>query len=222
MNRILISVIFILILSVSSSSQIIYRGSDLKQVSLTFDDGPSPIYTEKVLEILKKENIKAAFFIVGEKAAKYPELIRKISKEGHDIGNHTYYHSRFGTIGKEGFLKELNDTSDLIKQYSGKKPVYFRPVGGKLTKEDQKMIEDAGYKIVLWYGNADDFFHPGWGMRSPKSITKRILSQLKGGNIILMHDDSNQIVEALPTLIMEIRTRGYNFVPLSRLSVAKR
>lgn len=221
LNRIFIAIFFLLLLNLSSSSQVVYRGHDLNQVVLTFDDGPSPKYTEKVLDILKREKIKAAFFVVGKKAAKYPELIKKIAEGGHEIGNHTYYHSRFGKTSKEKFLKELNDTSDLIVKYSGKKPVYFRPVGGKLSKEEQKLIEDAGYKIVLWYGNADDFFHAGWGMRSPKSITKRILSQLKGGNIILMHDDSRQIIEALPEIIKEIRKHGYSFVTLSKLASDK-
>jgi len=220
LNRIFIAIICFLLLSLSSSSQVIYRGHDLNQVALTFDDGPSMGFTEKILDILKKENVKATFFVIGEKAYQYPYILKQISDGGHDIGNHTYYHSRVTWLSDEKLLGEIKRTSDVVNKITGKETKFFRPPFGTITPERKRLIEKDGYTIVMWYGNADDFYHIGWGMRSPKSITKRILSQLKGGNIILMHDDSKQIIEALPEIIKEIRKRGYRFVTLSELKTA--
>jgi len=197
---------------------VIYRSSNLSQVALTFDDGPSMGYTEKVLDILKKENVKATFFVTGEKANQYPYILKQISDAGHEIGNHTYYHSRVTWLSDEKLLDEIKRTSDVVERITRKKTKFFRPPFGTISPERKKLIESMGYSIVMWYGNADDFYHLGWGMRTPKSITKRVMSQLKGGNIILMHDDSKQIIEALPMIIDEIRKRGYNFVTISQLA----
>jgi len=205
-----------------SFSQIIYRGSDLSEVALTFDDGPNQDYTEKVLDILKKENVKATFFVVGERAYQYPLILRDISRQGHEIGNHTYYHSRITWINNDKLLDEIKRTSDIVKKNTGKSTFYFRPPFGTVSKEKLSLIEKAGYKVVMWYGNADDFYHIGWGMRTPESITKRVISQLHGGNIILMHDDSKQTLAALPMIISEIKKRNYKFVTISELIEAKR
>jgi len=196
---------------------IIYNGEDPKQIALTFDDSPSFKYTEKVLDILKRENVKATFFVIGYKAELYPEIVKKISDEGHEIGNHTYLHSRITSLSYKDIMAELDMTSSVIYKITGKKVVYFRPPFGWFTKSERQMIEQNGYKFVLWSANADDFYHAGWGMRSPESIVKRVFSSLRGGDIILAHDDSEQTVKALPEIIDNLKQRGYSFVTLTEL-----
>jgi peptidoglycan-N-acetylglucosamine deacetylase len=217
LSRFVIFSLFLLCLPTFSYCHVIYRGTDLSKVALTFDDGPSPIYTQKVLDILKKNNIKATFFVIGNKVAKYPELTKKIADEGHEIENHTYFHSRLSENNTEQIIQELDKTSSIVEKITGKGTRYFRPPFGTITREAIRPIEKAGYRIVMWYGNADDFYHEKWGMRRPASIARRILSQLRGGGIILMHDDSSQIVTALPMIIDEIRKKGYSFARLDEI-----
>lgn len=220
-SKLLLLAILVFI-SASCYSQVIYRGAVLTKVALTFDDGPNQDYTEKVLDVLKKENVKATFFVVGERANQYPLILKDIARQGHEIGNHTYYHSRITWLSDAKLLEEIDRTSDVVKKYTGKPTIYFRPPFGSVSREKLRLIEKAGYKVVMWYGNADDFYHIGWGMRTPESITRRVLSQLYGGNVILMHDDSNQTLQALPMIIKEIRKRGYTFATLSELEGLKR
>ena len=204
-------------LPIYASAQILYRGSDLRQVALTFDDGPNMDFTEKVLDVLRRENVKATFFVIGEKAYQFPLVLKDIAKDGHDIGNHTYYHSRITWLSDQKLLEEIQRTSDVVEHITGKRTEFFRPPFGSVDREKLRLIQNAGFKVVMWYGNADDFYHLSWGMRSPQSITRRVMSQLWGGNIILMHDDSKQTVAALPMIIDEIRKRGYTFVTLSQM-----
>jgi peptidoglycan-N-acetylglucosamine deacetylase len=214
---ILISLAFI---SIAAYAQIIYCGTDIKQIALTFDDSPSFKYTSKVLDILKKENVKATFFVLGNKVERYPEIFGEIVKGGHEIGNHTFYHSRITSLDNDRMMNELTMTSDIVKKLTGKRTEYFRPPFGSFNIGERKMIENAGYKFVLWSVNADDFYHLGWGMRTPASIVKRVMRGIKGGDIILAHDDSQQLVDALPVIIEDLKNKGYNFVTLSKLSGA--
>lgn len=213
----LLTVGFILLFSFSSQASIIYNGKNPSQVALTFDDGPSFKYTGKVLDILKKENVKATFFVVGNKVAFWPEILEREVKEGHEIGNHTYYHSRITELNDNILIEELDMTSRLVKKLTGKKLVYFRPPHGTFTKSERVLVEKAGYKLVLYSVHADDFYHLGWGMRSARSIEKRVIRLVTGGDIILAHDDSEQIVKALPVIIETLKKKGYHFVTLSEM-----
>lgn len=219
MKKILICIMFTLVLCFTVHAQVICSGSDPKQIALTFDDGPSPVYTEKVLDILKSEGVPATFFLVGSKIENYPGLLWRIEGEGHEIGNHTYYHSKASWLSDGKIMKEINDTSQLIEKITGKKVVYFRPPHGDLSRAQRKMIEDAGYKVAYWSVNADDFYHTDYGMRTSASISKRVLSQVRGGDIILMHDDSEQTTDSLTKIIKALKKRGYNFVKLSQLQM---
>lgn len=197
-----------------SSARVLYRCVNPKDIALTFDDGPMPVHTEKVLDILKKEKVKATFFVVGEKAQKHPKLVMRIAKEGHTLGNHTYSHSRLDWINDEKLLKELKRTSELIGLLCGQKVRLFRPPYGRLPREKSKLIQQAGYDIALWSVNADDFYHKKKGMRSARSITARVLSLIKGGDIVLMHDTTGEMAEALPGIIKSLKKRGFRFVKL--------
>lgn len=216
-KKVFLTIVLISLMVASANAIVICNSSDLKQIALTFDDGPSFKYTPMVLDILKKEGIKATFFVIGRKIEQNPELLERIDKEGHDIGNHTYYHSKVSLLSKEHLSEELELTSDLIERLTGKEVVFFRPPHGDFSKSGRKLVEQAGYGFVLWSVNADDFFHIGWGMRSASSITRRVLNSVKGGDVILAHDDSQQLVDALPVIIASLKSKGYKFVTLSQM-----
>jgi len=210
------SLFFLLVVFLASlaSARIIYRCTSPKDIALTFDDGPSANYTEKVLDILKKHKVQATFFMVGSKVQKYPKIVLRAVDEGHTLGNHTYNHSRIDWINDQKLFKELKQTSDVIGLLSGKKVRLFRPPYGRLPRSKRKLIQKAGYDIVLWSVNADDFYHKKKGVRNARSITARVLSQVKGGDIILMHDTSKEMAEALPGIIKGLKKRGFRFVRL--------
>jgi len=207
----------LVLLAVSVDAQIFTHGFYPKKLALTFDDGPSGKYTTQVLDILKKYNIKATFFVIGMKAQKEPELLKRIADEGHEIGNHTFYHSKLNWINNKKLLNEIKMTSDFIIKTTGTADLLFRPPHGTLPLNKIKLIRDAGYEIVQWSVNADDFYKTGFGIRSPASIARRVLSRVHGGDIILMHDDSEQTVNSLPIIIGSLKKRGFSFVRVSQL-----
>lgn len=198
------------------SAELIYHGLSPKKVALTFDDGPSPGYTKSVLATLRMEQVPATFFVLGRKVQARPDLLKRIDEEGHEIGNHTYSHARIPQTTDDELLYEIAMTSFLIRTVTGKEINYFRPPHGKLTFNKRRRIEQLGYKVVLWSVNADDYWHE-WGMRSPESIANRVVTRTRGGSIVLMHDDSRQTADALPSIIKSLKERGYTFVTLSEL-----
>lgn len=217
MRKFLVLFIILFFCASLASAEIIRNGTHPKHVALTFDDGPSPGHTEKVLDILRQENVKATFFVIGKKVMEHPMLLNWIDEEGHEIGNHTYSHTRVTWINDQKMLDEIRRTSLLIWDLTGKKVEYFRPPHGRLTNAKRKKIEAKGYKVIYWSVNADDFYHTTWGMRTPESIADRVISRVNGNDIVLMHDNSYQITEALPVIIKALKKRGYYFVTISEL-----
>jgi len=217
MRRILFSIFFVFLLVFPASSGVYWRSPDKKNIALTFDDGPSFFYTGEVLKLLKKENIKATFFVVGAKARSNPLMLDKIAKEGHEIGNHTYTHSRIDWLNDKKLKKEIESTSKYIYEITGKDPLTFRPPHGRFSDQKMKLIEKMGYDVILWSVNADDFYKTKTGMRSPKSIYERVVSRVSGGDVILMHDNSEETLLALKMIIKNLKSRGYKFVTLSQM-----
>ncbi|MFH1386166.1 MAG: polysaccharide deacetylase family protein [bacterium] len=206
-----ISIILILALCLAFSA------SAKKQVALTFDDGPTPGVIDKLLPILKKENVPVTFFVIGWKVKDNPQFVSQASADGHEIGNHTYSHTSLDQMDDKKTLAEIRETSLLIMKATNKKVVLFRPPHGRLPYSKRKLIEKAGYEIVLWNANADDFYQPKKGMRTAASIAKRVTSLVRNGSVVLMHDNSRQIVEALPIMIKDLKKKGYSFTTVSGL-----
>ncbi len=217
MRRFIIGLLLLLLLFGGGQAQVFTHGFNHRQIALTFDDGPSPLYTEMVLDILKKYHIPATFFVIGYKVADNPDLLVEIVRDGHEVGNHTYYHSRLNWVSDKKLLDELKMASDLIAEKTGVNVTLFRPPHGFLNQEKKILIEKAGYSIIQWSVNADDFYHVFNGMRAPSSIASRVVSRTYGGDIILMHDTSAQIVVALPKIIRALKSRGFQFVTVSKL-----
>src|SRR5436305_1330805 len=195
---------------------------DAHEVALTFDDGPDPEWTPKILDILKAAKVKAAFFLVGVNAERYPNLVRRIAAEGHEIGNHTYYHPNLALCWPEHIRLELNATQLLLETITGRATTLFRPPYAADTGPTQlselaplKIAEDLNYLVVLESIDPQDWARPGADI-----ILRRVKQQRRDGSVILLHDaggDRSQTVEALPRILDWLHTRGDTVVPLSTL-----
>jgi len=193
-----------------------------KVVALTFDDGPSPEWTPQVLDELKKAQVKATFFMLGNHVERYPEIARRVLAEGHEIGNHTYDHHVLIYYKMEELEKEIKDAEKAIKTVTGQNTRYFRPPKAWLSSREKKKIEEMGYKIVLWSLNSKD-----WVTYHDKQITSYILKRIQPGDIILFHDSGGvftaeggnrtQTIKTIPRLVKKLEEKGYRFVTISEL-----
>src|SRR5213596_4184712 len=192
------------------------------QVAITFDDGPDPRWTPKILDILKAANVKAAFFLVGVNAERYPNLVRRIVNEGHEIGNHTYYHPNLALCWPEHIRVELNATQLLLETLTGRATTLFRPPYAADSSPTQlselmplQLAQELGYLVVLENIDPQDWSKPGADV-----ILQRVKQQRRDGSIILLHDaggDRSQTVEALPRILDWLHKRGDTVVALSTL-----
>ncbi len=186
-----------------------------KIIALTFDDGPSPIFTPQILDILKKHIIKATFFVLGEKAQKYPELLKRIYEEGHEIGNHSWSHRRLIFKSPSFIRREILETDRIIREAGYKGPIHFRaPYGNKLIILPW-ILKTMDRPHILF-----DIIPKDWELPSPHLISQRVMDELHPGAIILLHDgdgDRSNAVTALDGLIADINKRGYKFLKITDL-----
>lgn len=201
----------------------IYRfKTDEKKVALTFDDGPSPEWTPKVLDELNKANIKATFFLVGYHVQKYPEIARRIVDEGHTIGNHGYAHSVLFYYTPAEIEEEIKYTEQVIRDITGYTTKLFRPPKAWLQNTIKHKIKSMGYAIILWSLNSKD-----WVNFNHKNIVKYIAKKVRNGDILLFHDSGNvfsreggvrtQTVKSVTLLARTLKKKGYEFVSVEEL-----
>jgi peptidoglycan-N-acetylglucosamine deacetylase len=208
-------------------------GSSPNKIAITFDDGPDPEWTPRILDVLKNKGAKATFFLIGAEAQKYPGITKRVYAEGHEIGNHTFTHPDISNISKRYFEVELNLTERFFEGKLGVKPVLFRPpysIDQEPDTADQvrplELAQDLGYITVGDKVDPNDWHDNP--RRSANQIVNDVLanlppcapSNLACGNIILLHDgggDRRETVKALPQIIDGIRARGYEIVPVSEL-----
>lgn len=198
-----------------------------KVIALTFDDGPSPIWTPRILDELKKHNIKATFFMVGSNAEKYPQIAKRVADDGHEIGNHTYLHHVLLYYTNDELQLEIKHTENIIGNITGRKTDLFRPPKGWLTKREKDYIKSLGYKIILWTLNSKDWV----SFFGDKYIANKLARNIQPGDIILFHDsggvfslkDGNRLntLKAISILINELKQKGYKFVTISELLSCK-
>lgn len=181
---------------------------DDKVVALTFDDGPSK-YTSKILDVLDKYEASATFFLIGNKVDFYGDVLRRMLKEGSEIGNHSYDHKLLTRLSKEEFQEEIDKTQKAIYDVTGFTPTLFRPTYGGYTNVLKSYTD---LKFVLWDVDSRD-----WQVKSKNKIMKNILPNVKSGSIILMHDNHEYSLNALDDLIKELKNQGYKFVTVSEL-----
>jgi len=196
--------------------------TDKRKIALTFDDGPSPIWTSQILYELKKEGIKATFFMSGRHVKMYPEVARKVAEEGHEIENHGYAHNVLLYYRQEEIEEEIKYTEHIIQQVTGRITKYFRPPKAWLLGGIKEKIKDLGYNVVLWSLNSKD-----WVTFDARRIVNVISRRIKNGDILLFHDsggvfkteggDRSQTVAAIPLLVRELDKKGFEFVTVDQL-----
>jgi peptidoglycan-N-acetylglucosamine deacetylase len=187
-----------------------------KEIALTFDDGPHPTYTPKLLAILKQFNAKATFFVVGEMAEKYPNLIRDEIAAGHSVGNHTYHHVNLTKISPEYVATEIKACGEVIRDITGKPPHLFRPPGGDFNRQVSMVSTALDYTTVLWTDDPGDYASPGEAV-----INSRLMSSVNNGGIILIHDGIQQTIDVLPKILKVLQERGYKFVTIDEMLAHK-
>ncbi|MBQ2593299.1 MAG: polysaccharide deacetylase family protein [Candidatus Riflebacteria bacterium] len=187
-----------------------------KYVALTFDDGPHHSLTPEILNILRDEGAKGTFFVVGNRAETYPDLISQIAAEGHDIGNHTWNHLSLAKNTTETGLKSLRKTNDLITGLTGKRCNIVRPPYGATSARVRSMLQDNGWHQILWDSDSRD-----WQNKNPDVILYRVMKSLEPGGIILFHDIHPGAAKMLPTLIRALKSEGYRCVTISELIALK-
>jgi peptidoglycan-N-acetylglucosamine deacetylase len=187
-----------------------------KVIALTFDDGPWPETTEKILETLKQENIKATFYMVGQPLQSYPEIGKKVLADGHVIANHTLHHW-YKQMSPLVAQREIEDTQKIIREVLNVETAYFRPPGGVLTNGLVAYAQKQGQSVNMWSVDSGDS-HPK--RPSPEAMLKTILAQATPGGIVLMHDGGGShmnTVKAVPQIIAKLRAQGYKFVTVPEL-----
>lgn len=192
------------------------RGS--RRIALTFDDVPDPRFTPQVLDALRRKNVKATFFVVGTRAKKHPDLVRRIHKEGHDIGNHSYNHPDFSKLSLYRVREQIGRAEKIIANIVGFRPKLIRPPYGEIMPSQLEWAKKMGYTVVNWDVDSSD-----WRQLRSETIFRNVIRSVRPGSIVLMHagggegQNLNGTVQAIPKLIDWLRAHNYEPVTLSEL-----
>ncbi len=182
-------------------------------VALTFDDGPHPEYTPKLLDILRNQGVRATFYVIGRNVDTYPEIARRIVSEGHEIANHTWSHPALTSIGAARLRQEIEKTTDAIQRVTGRRPTNMRPPYGAVNdRVRQAMFRDYGMDVIMWSCDPLDWKRPGADV-----VRRRLVEGATPGGILLAHDIHPGTIEAMPGTIQELKAKGYGFATVSQL-----
>ncbi|UOF92845.1 polysaccharide deacetylase family protein [Fodinisporobacter ferrooxydans] len=195
--------------------------TDKKVIALTFDDGPNPVFTPKILDILKQYNANATFFVLGKRVGMYPKLVIREVNEGHEIANHTFDHQYLKGSALQRAEQEVVQTQEAIYDTIEQVPHIFRPPGGIVNPSVINVAKQQHCQIVLWswYQDTRDWKKPG-----VDKIVRTVLSNVHNGDIVLFHDfegDCSQTVEALKIILPELQKQGYQFLTVTDLLQTK-
>ena len=183
--------------------------AEQKKIQISFDDGPHPTSTAQTPYCMKKRGVKATFFVTGEHAALHPDVIRRMSGEGHLIGNHTYSHIQLNTSNREQFRKELLQTNEVITGITGEEVLYVRPPYGSW---DKALEEELNMFPVLWTVDPLD-----WCSSNVSRIVRSVVEDVEENDIILMHDYYDTSVTAALEIVDELLAEGYTFVTVDEI-----
>jgi peptidoglycan-N-acetylglucosamine deacetylase len=187
-----------------------------KVVAITFDDGPNPVYTPQVLEIFSKAKGKATFFMIGEQMRNHPEVVKLVTDQGHEIGNHTFTHPKLSQLSIHDCLNEIEETEKLIEKMAGRKPVIFRPPYFDYNQDTVSLLQKKRYPMIGALNlEAQDWEQPG-----VEHIVQKSREAVKDGSILIFHDgygDRSQTIEAVQLLVSELTSQGYQLVTVSEL-----
>lgn len=201
----------------TEGEEIVYhsRHNDRMEIALSFDDGPHPRLTPVILEILEEYGIKATFFMVGENVGYYPAAARAVVEAGHEIGNHTFSHRKFGRMGRADMEREIVSCEEAIAALTERPVRFIRPPEGEMSETVRRVAGDLRYRVILWDVDTRD-----WAHTPPDEISRHILDTVQVGDIILMHDFigyDSPTPEALRRVIPALLERGYRFVTVGEL-----
>lgn len=176
-------------------------------VCLTFDDGPHPEHTPKLLDLLRDQQVRGTFFVIGREAEKHPELVKRIVAEGHALGNHSYSHRSRGTLDARGAAEEVAHGAESLRRIVGSAPTLYRPPQGKVKAGDFWRLWSNRQTIVLWNADPKDY---------ARNSCEEVLAWFKGwsfrgGDVVLLHDNHPYAGAALPEIVSMIRGRGLSF-----------
>lgn len=182
-------------------------------IAMTFDDGPHPQNTPRLLDMLRERNIKATFYVIGRSVNMYPEIVRRMAAEGHEIGNHTWTHRNLTGLSSASIRNEMDSTRDVIISACGVEPLTMRPPYGALRESQRVSIfKEYGYPTIMWDVDPKDWQRPGVSV-----VTSRILEKTRNGSIVLAHDLHKPTVDAMPETLDGLLKRGFQFVTVSQL-----
>jgi peptidoglycan/xylan/chitin deacetylase (PgdA/CDA1 family) len=196
---------------------------DSTKVALTFDDGPDPIYTPQILDILHQYNAKATFFVVGKHVKKYPDLVKRILSEGHSIGVHGYHHRFACLMDPFSSIWDIKKGAKAIREIIGDSPFLFRPAWGAFNLCSLMYILLRKEKAIMW-----SFFAKDWEIRAtPESIFNQVVRRIRAGSVVVFHDRSTKpgaapdgpakTIEALPEILKDIQGKGLQPVSIEDL-----
>lgn len=183
-------------------------------MALTFDDGPSGRFTERLLDGLEERQVKATFFLCGYRIAQYPNLTRRMGEEGHEIGLHGYSHNNMAAMGAGELNRELEDTMALLPDNADIH--LLRPPGGKTTDTVAEAAANCGVAIITWSIDPRD-----WATSDAQAVTRSVVGQVQDGDIILLHDMTDSSVDAALAIVDKLKLQGYRFCTVSELAREK-
>lgn len=183
-----------------------------KVVSISFDAAWGNEQTQTLLDILAKYDVKSTFFLVGQWVDKYPESVKAIAAAGHDVGNHSNSHPQMSQLSTNKMIDEISTCNDKIEQLIGKRPTLFRPPYGDYNNAVVNAVKGQNMYCIQWDVDSLDWKDP-----TPQDMTKRVLSKIKNGSIVLLHNGAKNTPEALPMIIEGILAQGYKIVPISEI-----
>lgn len=193
----------------SSQDEVYINEREKPKIAITFDDGPNPQWTPKLLEGLKERGVKASFFVIGEKAKEYPEIIKNMYEEGHLIGNHTYSHVQLTTLSSEKACEEITKTCQVLYDITGEQPQFVRAPFGSW---DENLECNVSLIPVKW--NIDTL---DWTTTNTAAIVSKAVNRAEDNGIILLHDNYESSVEAALQIIDQLQEQGYEFVTVEEL-----
>jgi peptidoglycan/xylan/chitin deacetylase (PgdA/CDA1 family) len=189
-----------------------------RRVALTFDDVPDPRYTPKVLDILRRKGVQATFFAVGTRSRKHPDILKRIHREGHAIGNHSYSHPDFSKLSREKMAGQIQKAEVIIRHTAGFAPRLMRPPYGEILPEQLEWARENGYTVVNWDVDSSD-----WRQLRADEVFRNVTSAVRPGSVVLLHAGGGEgqnlagTVRALPRIIDWLRAHDYEPVTLPKL-----
>lgn len=189
-----------------------------KRVALTFDDGPDSVYTPQILDVLKEQNVKATFFLIGKRAEIFPDVVKRMSDEGHIVGNHTWSHPNIIKLDHAAMLKEILEAEKAISKLTGYRPALFRSPYGSIDQNRVKELAKLNYKIIAWSVDSLD-----WKSLTAEQVKYNVLENVKEGSVILQHSSGSKeenltgSVAALRDIIVTLKKEGYQFVTIPEM-----